>query len=81
VVTKKTGDSYVVEFEARTTKTRASSMVTRVRLIANEVVVGPDFTVGKELLSEPPADRSALATWRVFVKIAIRKKKLEEVAA
>ena len=77
VVTKRTDQHYVVEFVARTTKTRASSMVTRVSLIANEVIVGPDFVVGKELIGAPPLDRASLASWRIFVNIMIRKKKAE----
>ena len=34
VTSSRTDDHYMVEFEARTTKTRASSMVTRIKLIA-----------------------------------------------
>ncbi len=78
VSTRRTESHYVVEFLARTTKTRASSMVTRVKLIVDEVagVKTPrtEFIVGKELLSPPPSDRASLATWRVYVSIAIKKR-------
>jgi FAD synthase len=75
VSSSRTDTHHVIQFEARTTKTRASSMVTRVKLMANEVIVGYDFSVSKELLSDPPRDRAALATWRISVKIAIKNKR------
>jgi len=79
VVSGRVDDEYVVSFEARTTKTRASSIVTRVGLIAEEVAEGRDYVNGKELVGDPPEDRSGLATWRIYVKIPIRRRK--EVAA
>lgn len=75
VVTVKLDNNYFIQFEARTTKTRASSMVTRIKLISAEVILDVEFQVGKELLSEVPSDRSALATWKIFVRIPIHVRK------
>lgn len=66
---------YVVEFTARTTKTRASSMVTRVGLIVAEVIKEQEFEVGKELMSDPPKDRAALSTWRIYVNVPVKPSK------
>jgi len=67
-------DLYIVAFEARTTKTRASSMVTRLKLIVGEVAQGAATVVDKELVSNPPKSRDAIASWKIFVNIPIRKK-------
>jgi len=77
VLTRRRLDQYTIEFVARTTKTRASSMVTRVKLIANEVLGGAQHTVDKQLLSDPPEDRASLSTWRIFIAIPIKKKELK----
>lgn len=69
VVTENVPNSYVVQFEARTTKSRASSMVTRVGLIASEVLGSCRFEVGKSRMGEPPLSREALSTWKIFVEV------------
>lgn len=66
-------DKHIVSFNARTTKTRASTMVTRVRLIVADLAKVPGIVVGKELISEAPENRSALASWRIFVNVPIGK--------
>ena len=76
VRSRRTEYQRIVEFEARTTKTRASSMVTRIGLIAMEVAAtsrGKIF-VGKELVSEPPATRDSLASWRIYATIPIGRR-------
>lgn len=80
VKVRRADDSYSVEFEARTTKTRASSMVTRVELIAKGIASDVEFEAGKELLSEPPSDRASLATWRIYVRIPIHTTKRSKAA-
>lgn len=73
VVKRKLGDHYSVEFTAITTKTRASSMVTRLSLLALGLTGETRFfSVEKELLTEPPKTRDALATWRITVRIPIK---------
>ena len=67
-------DHYVVEFEARTTKTRASSMVTRIKLIAADLAEGSDVVVDKDLVSESPATRDALASWKIYAAIPIKRR-------
>ena len=74
VTSSRTDDHYVVEFEARTTKTRASSMVTRIKLIAAELAEGSDVVVDKDLVSEPPATRDALASWKIYAAIPIKRR-------
>lgn len=73
VISEKTEKGFTVYFEYRTTKTRASSMVTRVQLIANEVLMGIEFSVEKQLVSEPPPTRESLATWKIEVSIPFLK--------
>ncbi len=74
VEVKNRPDQVRIEFEARTTKTRASSIVTRIRLITREVIgETAEYSVDKELCSEAPNDRASLATWKVFVAITKRK--------
>lgn len=63
------GDRYV-EFTARTTKTRASSIVTRVRLIVQDVVSDRPFQVLKRLEGSSPATRDDLATWHIVVRFS-----------
>ena len=65
-------DHYSVEFEARTTKTRASTMVTRLQLMSN--ALGPGAIASKELIGEPPANRAALSTWRITVSVSIQRR-------
>lgn len=67
-------DSYVVAFEARTTKTRASSMVTRLKLIVDELVHGMPVSVGKDLVSVAPRSRDDLASWKIFVIVPVRRR-------
>lgn len=69
------GDYNYVEFEAVTTKTRASTMVTRVGLIAQDIVAGSGrrVIVGKELMSAPPSTRADLATWKIYAKVLVGK--------
>ncbi len=57
-----------VEFVARTTKTRASSIVTRVGLIVADVAKDRKFTVLKRLDGDSPATRDDLATWHIVVQ-------------
>jgi hypothetical protein len=71
---KRVSDHYVVAFEARTTRTRASSMVTRIKLIAAELAEGSDIVVDKDLVSEPPATRDALASWKIYAAIPIKRR-------
>ena len=68
-------DKYVIDFFTTTTKTRASSMVTKLELLVAGMADGTPFSIGKELLSLPPANRADLASWRVFVAVAIKKQK------
>ena len=72
VTTRRDGDSLMLEFEARTTKTRASSVVTRLELMVTEATCGGKFLVGKRLISENPKERSSLATWTIFVSLPIK---------
>lgn len=74
------GDDYLVEFVSRTTKTRASSMVTRIGLIAAEVAAGAPIFVGKKLLSGPPRDRDDVVGWIVYVRVPIRKRSGQKVS-
>ncbi len=72
VLLYKTSDCYLVEFETRTTMSRASSMVTRIRLIAQDASSSTKVYAGKKLVSEPPAAREDLASWIIFVVVPIR---------
>ena len=74
VRSRRTEYQRIVEFEARTTKTRASSMVTRIKLIAAELAEGSDVVVDKDLVSEPPATRDALASWKIYAAIPIKRR-------
>lgn len=75
VTSGRTDGYHYIQFEARTTSTRASSMVTRLKLMVSELVVGPEFEVSKRLIGQAPIERSSLATWQVYVRIFIRKRK------
>jgi hypothetical protein len=73
VYKKKVGDSYSVEFTTITTKTRASSIVTRLSLLSQELAgESRRFSVTKELMTDPPATRDDLATWRITVRVPIK---------
>jgi len=65
-------DSYLVEFTVITTKTRASSIVTRLSLLSSELAGESPFSVNKELITDPPATRDDLATWRITVHVPIK---------
>ena len=69
---KRVGDSYLVELTTITTTTRASSMVTRLRLLSLEIAGESQFSVGKELVTEAPTTRDSLATWKITVSISIK---------
>ena len=69
------GRSWVSEFFATTTRTRASSMVTRIRLIAAEILGAAEFSVGKELVARPGKKREDLSEWRIFVEVAPRSRR------
>ncbi len=69
-----------IEFVARTTKTRASSMVTRIGLIVSDVAGGRKFIVMKRLVGDAPATRDALATWCIAVQFKASRR-LEKRAA
>ena len=75
VLVRRELDQFVVSFESRTTSTRSSSMVTRLGLMAAQVLPDSRFQTGKVLTSPPPEDRSALATWRIFVAIPVKVRK------
>lgn len=70
---EKSPESHKIHFEARTTSTRASTMVTRLRLIVHDINDSPDILVGKELISARPENRAALASWRIYVSVPIRR--------
>jgi hypothetical protein len=74
VVSGRAGNDHVVAFTARTTKTRASSIVTRICLIAEEIASGREFEAGKELVGDPPEDRAGLASWRIYVRVPVRRR-------
>lgn len=65
---------YLVELTTITTKTRASSMVTRLSLLSSELAQGSRFSIVKELLTESPTTRDSLATWKIIVSIPVRVK-------
>lgn len=79
--------AYQVDFTTRTTMTRASSMVTRIQLIVDDVLrdagdgglaLYPDVEVNKNLLSAPPQARDDLADWHIWVNIPVKKKRTEK---
>src|SRR5665213_3388330 len=61
-----------VKFSARTTTTRASSMVTRIKHIVQDAVDGRGFGVSKELVGLPPETRADLASWAITVVLPLR---------
>ena len=67
-----------ISYEVRTTTTRASSLVTRIRLLVEEIVRPQPIVVDKVLLSDSPKERSTLATWMIFVKLSTKKGKRKE---
>ncbi len=69
-----------IEFVARTTKTRASSMVTRIRLIVADAAKDRQFTVLKRLDGDPPATRDDLATWHIVVQFKSTRRIEKEAA-
>ena len=70
----------ILGFDIRTTKTRASSIVTRLDLMIKDISREHEFRVGHQLVSEGPKDRDDLATWTVFTVVGKARKK-QEVAA
>ena len=56
-------------FSAKTTTTRASSMVSRISTIVEEVLGEGNFEVFKVLVGDPPADRGDLANWEIAVHL------------
>lgn len=74
VAVDRVADEYLVWFEVVTTKTRASSIVTRICLIIQEVDSGCHVRlVHKRLVGDNPKDRSSLTTWMICVVVKIRK--------
>ena len=67
------GSLHLVSTEVRTTSTRASSMVTRFGLIAQEVMAGSHFSVSKSPALLVPCKREDLATWKITVAIPAKK--------
>jgi archaellin len=77
----KTEDRRYVYFDVVTTRTRASSIVTRVKLIVEEIAGKVDVDVSKTCIGCVPENRSSLTTWRVMVfwqAVKRNSKKLEE---
>ena len=76
VSTKKADGAWVIEFQARTTKTRASSMVTRLGLIVQELAgAAHQISTGKQLMSDPPSTREDLGTWRIFAEVPVLRRR------
>lgn len=73
VFLKRTQHYMIIEFDVRTTKTRASTIVTRLKLLVWEISEKSDICVSKELTSAPPKSRGELASWRIFTTIPVRK--------
>ena len=69
---RRADDSYSVEFTTITTKTRASSIVTRLLLLSSELAGESPFSVDKGLMTDPPVTRDDLATWRITVHVPIK---------
>lgn len=65
----------LLSFPARTTKTRASSMVFRIGLIVDEIAGSREFSVAKILEGPAPQNRAELANWRIEVLFPTTKKK------
>lgn len=69
--------SHVFYFPTITTATRAASIVTRVRLVAADVIKNDEFVVKNlRVQSTVPCrlDRSALSTWMIIVAVKNRQK-------
>jgi hypothetical protein len=64
-------DTFAIMISARTTKTRASSMVGRFKLIIAELADHRPFTIRKRLCSMPPRRREDLANWDIIVEVPI----------
>lgn len=69
-----------VKFVARTTKTRASSIVSRIEHIVFDVVEDRAFTVIKTLQGLKPATRGDLADWSIEVFIPTARSPLKAAA-
>jgi len=65
-------DGHYVRFLARTTKTRASSIVTRIAHIVQDAVEDRKFDVFKQLDGPPPEARADLASWTIIVRLPTR---------
>jgi hypothetical protein len=74
-------ESYSISFEARTTKTRASSIVTRIRLIAANLADESRCRVEKQLWSEAPRKREDLATWMICATVSAKRRLAPRSAA
>lgn len=61
-----------VKFSMRTTRTRASSIVTRIQHIVRDAVPDRNFAVIKQLEGEEPDSRSSLASWTILVFLPLR---------
>lgn len=61
-----------VKFLARTTRTRASSIVTRIQHIVEDAVEDRGYSVSKQLEGEEPATRADLASWTITVFLPLR---------
>ena len=64
-------------FTTFTTKSRASSIVTRLGLIVAELAGDRKYVIGKEPVSDQPLKmaRDAIREWRIFVDVPKRTRK------
>ena len=72
VLLRRESGEYVVSFVVRTTKTRASHIVTRLRLMLDSLGGSRHFYVSKLLASSPPKLREELATWEICASIPVK---------
>ena len=68
--------THVVLFEVRTTKTRASSIVTRLGLAIASMANGHEFSVDKEVDGDLPRYREDLATWKIEARVRPQQRKV-----
>jgi hypothetical protein len=77
VAVRRDQEAWLVEFESTTTKSRASSLKTRIHLLASRICGDLETQSGVELLGERPRLRSDLSKWRIFVNIPMRRKRTD----
>jgi hypothetical protein len=70
IQTRKSADGeVVVSFVVRTTKSRASSIKTRLDLTLREVIPEEKFCSHPTLVGPPPEDRGSLSFWQINVRV------------